>query len=254
MKTSYPMTIAGLKRELPLCKLNDSLYIGAFVIFGDVELTVAASKELLKKYGVPVPGEVIAVSEEDAVAHAKEIGFPLVMKVESADILHKTDAGGVKLNIKSEEEVRAAYRSIMESCTAKCPGAKINGILMQQMLKSGTEVIVGVTNDPSLGPMVLCGMGGVFTEVFKDVSLFPAPLKKNDALKMIKSLKAYKLMTGYRGQPKLDVDALADLLVNVGKFAVDHVNDLAEMDINPVFVYPEGEGVAAADALVILRQ
>ena len=141
----------------------------------------------------------------------------------------------------------------MESCTAKCPDAVINGILMQKMLKAGTEVIVGVTVDPSFGPMVLCGMGGVFTEVFKDVSLRPAPLTREDAFAMISSLKAYKLMTGYRRQPELDVDALAELLMGVGRFAVDHRNDLAEMDINPVFVYPKGEGVAAADALVILR-
>ena len=217
-------------------------------------LSEHASKELLKEYGVPVPDEFIATNEEEAVGFAEKIGFPIVMKVESNDILHKSDVGGVKLNIGSEEEVRSAYRSIMESCTAKCPDAVINGILMQKMLKKpGAEVIVGVNVDPSFGPMVLCGMGGVFTEVFKDVSLKPAPLTKDDALRMISSLKAYKLMTGYRGQPELDVDALADLLTGVGRFAVDHKNDLAEMDINPVFVYPKGEGVAAADALVILR-
>ncbi len=212
------------------------------------------SKELLKKYGVPCPEEFIAKSEDEAVKFAEQVGYPVVMKVESSDILHKSDVGGVKLNIKDEEGVRSAYKEIMSNCQAKCPDAKINGVLTQQMLKSGAEVIVGITNDPSFGPMVLCGMGGVFTEVFKDVSLFPAPFKKSDALKMIKSLKAYKLMTGYRGGPALDVDALADLLVSVGDFAVAHKNDLAEMDINPVFLYPEGEGVAAADALVILRK
>ncbi|HHW94521.1 MAG TPA: acetate--CoA ligase family protein [Mogibacterium sp.] len=216
-------------------------------------LSEHTSKELLKEYGVTVSEEYIAVSEDDAVKLAKKIGFPIVMKIESEDILHKSDVGGVKLNINSEEEVRVAYRDIMSSCIENCPDAKINGILMQEMLKKGTEVIVGVMNDPSFGPMVLCGMGGVFTEVFKDTALFPAPLKKADAIRMIKSLKAYKLMTGYRGQPKLDVDALADLLVGVGDFAVAHKNDLAEMDINPVFLYPEGEGVIAADALVILR-
>ncbi len=215
-------------------------------------LSEHASKELLREYGVPVPEEFIAASEEEAVVFAEKIGYPVVMKVESNDILHKSDVGGVKLNIRSEE-VRSAYKAIMESCASKCPDASINGILMQKMLKAGTEVIVGVSVDPSFGPMVLCGMGGVFTEVFKDVSLRPAPLTKEDALAMISSLKAYKLMTGYRGQPELDVDALAELLVGVGRFAVDHRNDLAEMDINPVFVYPKGEGVAAADALVIFR-
>lgn len=219
-----------------------------------VALSEHESKELLKQYGVPVPAENIAKSEDEAVWFAGEIGYPLVMKVESADIMHKTDAGGVKLNINSEEEVRAAYHSIIENCTKSCPNAKINGILMQKMLKSGTEMIVGVTNDSSLGPMVLCGMGGVFTEIFKDTALYPAPLTKRDALKMISSLKAYKLMTGYRGQAKLDVDAFAELLVNVSRFAVEHVDDLVEMDINPVFVYPEGKGVAAADALVICRK
>lgn len=212
------------------------------------------SKELLMKYGVPCPAEFVAENEDDAVSFAEKVGYPIVMKVESNDILHKSDVGGVKLNIKDAYEVREAYKEIMKNCQEKCPDASINGILVQQMLKSGTEVIVGVTNDPSFGPMVLCGMGGVFTEVFKDVSLFPAPLKKENALKMIKSLKAYKLMTGYRGNPALDVDALADLLVSVGDFAVAHKNDLSEMDINPVFMYPEGEGVAAADALVILRK
>ena len=202
---------------------------------------------------MPVPEEAIAKDEEEAVRFAEKIGYPIVMKVESNDILHKSDVGGVKLNIKSEAEVREAYKAIMESCAAKCPDAVINGILMQKMLKAGAEVIVGVTVDPSFGPMVLCGMGGVFTEVFKDVSLKPAPLTKEDALKMISSLKSYKLMTGYRGQAELDVDALAELLVSVGRFAVDRKDDLAEMDINPVFVYPKGEGVAPADALVILR-
>lgn len=219
-----------------------------------IALSEHASKELLRQYGVPVPPEFIAENEDEAVRYAAEIGFPVVMKVESSDILHKSDVGGVKLNIRSEDEVREAFRSIMASCSAKCPDAHINGILMQKMLKSGAEVIVGITSDPAFGPMVLCGMGGVFTEVFRDAALFPAPVKKDDALKMIRSLKAYKLMDGYRGNPRLDVDALADLLVGVGEFAVDHRNDIAEMDINPVFVYPEGEGVAAADALVILRR
>ena len=217
-------------------------------------LSEHSSKELLKQYGVPVPEESIATNVDEAIEFAKKIGYPIVMKVESEDIMHKSDVGGVKLNISSEEGVRAAYDEIMTSCTAKCPDAHINGILMQKMLKSGTEVIVGVTNDSSFGPMVLCGMGGVFTEVFRDSALKPAPLTKEDALNMIKSLKAYKLMTGYRGQPELDVDALADLLIAVGDFAAAHRNDLAEMDINPVFVYPKGEGVAAADALVLLRQ
>lgn len=212
------------------------------------------SKELLSAGGIPVPCEIVAENEELAVEAAEKLGYPVVMKVESPDILHKTDAGGVRLKLQDEAQVRAAYREILSSCRASHPDARINGVLMQPMLKPGTEVIVGVTNDPSFGPMVLCGMGGVFTEVFKDASVFPAPLTKENALAMIRSLKAYRIMNGYRGQKKLDVDALAELLVRVGDFAVQHKNDLAEMDMNPVFVYPEGEGVAMADALVIRYQ
>ncbi len=217
-------------------------------------LSEHASKELLGTGGIPVPRETVAENEELAVAAAEKLGYPVVMKVESPDILHKTDAGGVKLNLKNAAQVRAAYNEIFSNCRTSCPDARINGVLVQEMLKSGTEMIVGVTNDPSFGPMVLCGMGGVFTEVFKDAAVFPAPLTKKNALAMIGSLKAYRIMNGYRGQKKLDVDALADMLVRVGDFAVQHRNDLAEMDMNPVFVYPEGEGAAVADALVIRYQ
>ncbi len=217
-------------------------------------LSEHASKELLGTGGIPVPRETVAENEELAVAAAEKLGYPVVMKVESPDILHKTDAGGVKLNLKNAAQVRAAYNEILSNCRTSCPDARINGVLVQEMLKSGTEMIVGVTNDPSFGPMVLCGMGGVFTEVFKDAAVFPAPLTKKNALAMIGSLKAYRIMNGYRGQKKLDVDALADMLVRVGDFAVQHRNDLAEMDMNPVFVYPEGEGTAVADALVIRYQ
>lgn len=217
-------------------------------------LSEHASKELLGTGGIPVPRETVAENEELAVAAAEKLGYPVVMKVESPDILHKTDAGGVKLNLKNAAQVRAAYNEILSNCRTSCPDARINGVLVQEMLKSGTEMIVGVTNDPSFGPMVLCGMGGVFTEVFKDAAVFPAPLTKKNALAMIGSLKAYRIMNGYRGQKKLDVDALADMLVRVGDFAVQHRNDLAEMDMNPVFVYPEGEGAAVADALVIRYQ
>lgn len=217
-------------------------------------LSEHASKELLGTGGIPVPRETVAESEELAVAAAEKLGYPVVMKVESPDILHKTDAGGVKLNLKDAVQIRAAYNEILSNCRTSCPDARINGVLVQEMLRSGTEMIVGVTNDPSFGPMMLCGMGGVFTEVFKDAAVFPAPLTKKNALAMIGSLKAYRIMNGYRGQKKLDVDALADMLVRVGDFAVQHRNDLAEMDMNPVFVYPEGEGVAVADALVIRYQ
>ena len=216
-------------------------------------LSEHASKELLRSFGVPVPEEQVAKSAQEAVQYAEAMGYPVVLKIESADILHKSDVGGVRLSLQREEEVRKAYEEILENAGRHCPQARINGVLVQKMLEPGLEVIVGVQNDPLLGPMVLCGLGGVFVEVFRDAALFPAPLRREDALRMIRSLKAYKLFQGYRGQPELDVEALAQILVSVGDFAVEYRNQLAEMDINPVFVYPKGKGAAAADGLVVLR-
>lgn len=212
------------------------------------------SKELLSKYGIPVPEEYIAVSEDDAVEFAAKLGYPVVMKIESADILHKSDAGGVKLNIKSCDEVREYYHAILDNCKKFKSDAKINGVLMQKMLPSGMEVIIGVNNDPVFGPMVLFGLGGIFVELFKDVSLYPAPFGKQEAYKMINSLKSSKMFYGYRGQKELDVEALADTLVSVSNFAVANKDRLVEADINPLFVYEKGKGVAAADGLVILKR
>ena len=152
------------------------------------------SKQELKVYGVPVPDEVIVTSKEEAAQFVKNHPGPLVMKVESADILHKSDVGGVKLNVCGPEAAEKAYEEIMESVTAKRPDAHINGILTVPMLDAGVEIIIGVNNDPQFGPMIMVGMGGVFVEVFKDVALYPAPLKEEEALEMLKSLKSFKLL------------------------------------------------------------
>jgi acetyltransferase len=209
------------------------------------------SKELLKKYGVPVTKEEIATNEIEAVKIANQFGYPLVMKIESADIMHKSDIGGVMLNINNEKAVVEAFHEIIDNARDKRPDAKINGVLIQEMLPKGLEMIVGVNNDPQFGPVVMCGLGGIFVETFKDVSLYPAPLNKNEALKMIESLKAYPLFKGSRGQKELDVDATADAIVNISKYAADNRNIVSQMDINPLIVYPKGEGVRAVDALVI---
>lgn len=212
------------------------------------------SKDLLREYGIPVPDEYIAVSEEESVQFAEKLGYPIVMKIESADILHKTDAGGVKLNVGSSEEVRKYYHEILENGKKYKADAKINGVLIQKMLPSGMEVILGVNNDPVFGPMVLFGLGGVFVELFKDVSLYPAPFGKQEAYKMIDSLKSSKMFYGYRGQKELDVEALADTLCAVSEFAAANKDTLVEADINPLFVYEKGKGVAAADGLVVLKK
>ena len=209
------------------------------------------SKKELGAYGVPVPREVIVTSAKEAAEFAGNTEEALVMKVESADILHKSDVGGVKLNIHGQEEAVRAYNEIMESVTSKRPDAKINGILMVPMLKSGVEMIIGVNNDPQFGPMVMVGMGGVFVELFKDVALYPAPIGKAEAMDMLRSLKSFKLLNGYRGGAKCDIDALCDTIVSIADFASANRDTLKELDINPLFVYPEGEGVGVADALVV---
>ena len=209
------------------------------------------SKKELGAYGVPVPKEVIVTSAEEAAEFAKNTKEALGMKVESADILHKSDVGGVKLNIHGPEEAVQAYNEIMESVSSKRPDAKINGILTVPMLKSGVEMIIGVNNDPQFGPMVMVGMGGVFVELFKDVALYPAPISKAEALDMLRSLKSFKLLNGYRGGAKCDIDALCDTIVSIADFASANRDTLKELDINPLFVYPEGEGVGVADALVV---
>lgn len=212
------------------------------------------SKQELKVYGVPVPDEVIVTSKEEAAQFAKNHPDPLVMKVESADILHKSDVGGVKLNVCGSEAAEKAYEEIMESVTAKRPDAHINGILTVPMLDAGVEIIIGVNNDPQFGPMIMVGMGGVFVEVFKDVALYPAPLKEEEALEMLKSLKSFKLLNGYRGTEKCDIKALCQTIVAISNYAQANKDVLKELDINPLFVYPEGKGVGVADALIVKRK
>ena len=212
------------------------------------------SKQELKVYGVPVPDEVIVTSKEEAAQFVKNHPGPLVMKVESADILHKSDVGGVKLNVCGPEAAEKAYEEIMESVTAKRPDAHINGILTVPMLDAGVEIIIGVNNDPQFGTMIMVGMGGVFVEVFKDVALYPAPLKEEEALEMLKSLKSFKLLNGYRGTEKCDIKALCQTIVAISNYAQANKDVLKELDINPLFVYPEGKGVGVADALIVKRK
>lgn len=212
------------------------------------------SKQELKVYGVPVPDEVIVTSKEEVAQFVKNHPGPLVMKVESADILHKSDVGGVKLNVCGPEAAEKAYEEIMESVTAKRPDAHINGILTVPMLDAGVEIIIGVNNDPQFGPMIMVGMGGVFVEVFKDVALYPAPLKEEEALEMLKSLKSFKLLNGYRGTEKCDIKALCQTIVAISNYAQANKDVLKELDINPLFVYPEGKGVGVADALIVKRK
>lgn len=212
------------------------------------------SMKMLKKYGIGVPGGGLAATAEEAVKLAAEIKGQVVLKVASADIPHKTDAGGVKLRLEGAAAVESAFEEIMASCRAYKPEAVIDGVFVQEMLAPGLEVILGVNNDPQFGPMVLCGLGGVFVEIFKDTSLYPAPLNEREARGMVERLKALPLFKGYRGQKPLDLEALVKTIVAVGNLAADHKDSLLELDINPLFVYPEGGGVRAADALLVVGE
>ncbi|MDW7739915.1 MAG: acetate--CoA ligase family protein [Bacillota bacterium] len=211
------------------------------------------AKKILKAYDIPVTREILAADPQEAVKAAKSIGYPLVLKVISPQILHKSDIGCVVLNISNEEELVSNYNRVMENARKHNPDASIEGILVQEMLNPGQEMIVGIKNDPVFGPAVLLGLGGVFVEVLKDVSTRLAPLSEKDAREMINELKGSAILYGTRGRAEADLDAIVSVLVTVSRLAVDLEDEIAEMDINPLMVYEKGSGVVVADALLVLK-
>ncbi len=220
---------------------------------GRPALSEHASKELISAWGVPVTRETPAASAEAAVAAAKRMGYPVALKVDSPDILHKTEAGGIRLGLRDDAQVRAAFGEILSSASAYAPQAAINGVLVQEMVPGGVEVIIGVSYDPQLGPVLLFGAGGVMVEVYQDVALRLCPITTGEALDMISQVKGAKLLQGFRGRPKADVDALAGALVQVSHLAVHLEGKLAELDINPLMALPQGQGVKAVDALAVVK-
>jgi acetate---CoA ligase (ADP-forming) len=210
------------------------------------------SKAILEKYGVPVVKEVLLSPEAVGSLEREPLPFPLAVKVESADIPHKTEAGVVKLGISDLQGLKRAAREVLEAAQHHDAKARIDGVLVQQMA-SGLEVIVGAVNDRFFGPVVAFGLGGVYTELLKDVTYRFAPFGVETAREMIGEIKGAALLKGYRGSAPLDVDALADALSRVSHLIADHADRIAEIDVNPLFVRPAGEGVLAADALVVLK-
>jgi acetate---CoA ligase (ADP-forming) len=208
------------------------------------------AKRVLAEYGIPVTKEALASTREEAVATARHIGYPIAIKVQSPDISHKTEANAVRLGLAGDAAVAAAYDEIMANARAYKVDARIEGVLVQEMVHGGTEAILGVTNDPLFGPAVMFGLGGIFAEVLKDVSFRLAPVTLSTAREMIAEIKGYPLLTGARGREQADVEALADAIVKLSALAVDLKNELAELDVNPLFVMEKGKGVKAADALI----
>ena len=207
--------------------------------------------KLCELYGLPVPGYGLARSEEEAVELAERVGYPVVLKVVSPDISHKSDVGGVILGVRSAEEVRSSYRRILENVKARAPGSRVYGVLVQRMAKPDLEVIVGGIRDPVFGPVVMFGLGGVFVEVLKDVSFRVAPLSDADVDDMVREVRGYRVLEGFRGSPPRDLDALKKVILGVSRMMVE-VGEIAELDLNPVILYPRGEGALIVDARVIL--
>jgi acetyltransferase len=227
--------------------------IAQAVGLGRATLSESESKQLLVAWGVGSARERLVESAEAAVEAAEQLGFPVALKVDSPDILHKTEAGVIRLNLGDAAQVRAAWAEILASAKAYAPQARINGVSVQEMVGEGVEVIVGVSCDQQLGPVLLFGSGGVMVEVYNDVALRRCPITRREAHSMIAEVKGARLLRGFRGRPAADVEALEDTLVRVSEFAMHMGGHLAELDINPLLVLPAGRGVKAVDALVVLR-
>ena len=210
------------------------------------------ASKILAEYGMPVIKSGLALSADEAVSLAKSIGYPVVMKVMSEKIIHKYDVGGVLLDINADNEAKTAYLKITDSVSNNMPDADIDGILVSEQVPKGTEVILGIKKDPSFGNVIMFGAGGIFVEIFKDVSFRIAPLTKGDALEMIHEIKASKLLMGARGNLPADIDHLAEIIVKLSELALDNP-EINELDINPLIILEQGKGCYVADAKIVLK-
>lgn len=207
------------------------------------------AKHLLADAGVPVVTTVLATTPEEAKAESEAIGYPVVLKIVSKDISHKSDVGGVKIGLTSGDAVMEAYEEIITNSKAAVPGAVITGVAVQSMAPEGTEVIVGMTRDPQFGPVMMFGLGGILVEVFKDVVFRVVPLTNRDAIQMINEIKASAILDGIRGQAQSDKAALCSAILKVADFVEDNP-EIEELDLNPMFVYPQG--AIAVDARIVI--
>jgi acyl-CoA synthetase (NDP forming) len=213
-------------------------------------LTEIESKELLKKAGIPVVEAKLARSKKEAISLSREMGFPVVLKISSSDVVHKSDSGGVKLGLTNATQVGKAYSQIMSSVKQAYPEARIEGVSVQTMAPSGVEVIVGMSKDPQFGPVLMFGLGGILVEVLKDVSFRIVPVTERDAREMIREIKGYPVLDGYRGQKPASIPALEKLIVKVSQF-VENNPQIRELDLNPIFAY--SDKAVAVDARIILE-
>jgi 3-hydroxypropionyl-CoA synthetase (ADP-forming) len=212
-------------------------------------ITEESSKEILSEYGIKVPQYALVTSSDEAVKKSKEIGFPLVAKIVSADILHKTDVGGVKVGLRSEDEVKKAFDDMYHRLKEKFD---VKGVLLEKMVPNGVELIIGLQNDSQFGPSIMVGLGGIYTELLKDVSFRVLPITKDDAIKMLNSLRGRDILKGFRGSKPVNMDMISEAIVNIGTLGVDLAGKYESIDFNPVVVYPDGYFVV--DAKIILKE
>ncbi|GAP18261.1 acetate--CoA ligase family protein [Levilinea saccharolytica] len=221
---------------------------------GRGSLTEIEAKQVFTLYGLPVTTTILAHSEDEAAALANKVGYPVVMKIVSPEILHKSDAGGVKVNIKDEAAVRDAYRTILANAKAYNASANIHGVAVQEMAPWGTEVILGSVNDATFGPTMMFGLGGIFVEVLKDVTFRVAPVSPAQALRMLGEIRGGPILNGVRGEAPRDKAVLADTICRYANMILDLSDEISESDANPVLVYEEGKGVKVVDARIILKK
>jgi acetyltransferase len=219
---------------------------------GKTQIGELIGNRLLECYGFKVMPTKLAKTGDEAVQIAEEFSYPVVMKIVSQQILHKSDAGGVMLGLRNSDEVRTAFSAIVERAKRYDPQAVIDGVLVQKTAPRGEEVILGANRYPVFGPLLMFGIGGIFVEVFQDVEFRLAPIGRNEARRMIRSIKGYKLLRGFRGRPETDIETLQKSLVSLSDLVMRHP-EIAELDINPLLVHPKGEGATVVDCRVILK-
>jgi acetate---CoA ligase (ADP-forming) len=224
------------------------------LVSADGVLCEYEAKALLAAYGVRVPDEALATTADEAIAHAERLGYAVALKVQSVDIPHKTEARAVRLGLEDAKAVRDAFKVVIENATLYNSSAEIRGVLVQKMSRPGRELIAGITNGSDYGPMVMVGLGGIYTEVLEDTTLAPAPITHATARDMLARLRGHRLLGAVRGEPPRDVEAVADLLVRLSHLAWDARDVLAELDVNPIFVHEAGAGITVVDALAIKKQ
>ena len=259
--TSY-RTMAAIKHLVKFsefCQDDESEQREESVISSDIQemhgvWTEVQVKKKLSEMGIRVPTGVFIREQHDLKNIQEQIQFPVVCKVISPDVLHKTDAGGVKVDIKNTTELEIAIEDILQSVKQYSPNAHIDGILIEEMLKEDrVEMFIGIKEDPQFGPLIVCGLGGILIEVLKDVSIRRAPIQSNEAEEMLRELKGFPLLNGVRGEKPKDISALTNALVQLSKFAAQHKGKIGEMDINPVWVFNEGHGIAALDGIIVWK-